>query len=111
MDSDINPTLLLGIIGGVLLLGATTMINGTIWATSIDMTRPGRDIDSVNNGTTQNGDGWTLAGEYAPFRAADTAQRAIGRRRHMPRNVPVDCVQAPLGPGDELLDMVCEHYQ
>ena len=111
MDSYINPTLLLGIIGGVLLFGATTMINGTIWATSIDMTTPDRDIDSVGNRTAQNSDDRKLVEEYAPFRAGDTRHWAIGRRSNMPRSVPVDCRQPALGPGDELLDMVCEDDQ
>ena len=115
MDSDINPTLLLGIIGGVLLFGATTMINGTIWATSIDMTTPGRDIDSVRervgDRTAQESDDRKPVEEYTPFRVGDTRYWAIGRPSDMPRSAPIDCGQPALGPGDALLDMICEDNQ
>ena len=95
MDSHVNPTLLLGVIGGILLLGATTVINGTIWATSIDMATPIRPIDSVGNGTTPKFDD-RKPGEGNALSLAETTAR-------------VDCMQPALGPDAELLDAVCVH--
>ena len=109
MDSDINPTLLLGIVGGILLFGATTMIHGTIWATSIDTAVPGRDIGSTGDRITPKSGGRRPGDGEALFLAGDTAQRANGARGLTRSSAPAACASPALGPGDELLDVVCEH--
>ena len=109
MDSDINPTLLLGIVGGIVLFGATTMIHGTIWATSIDMATPVHDIDSTGGRITPNSGGRRPGDGEALFLAGDIAHRAIGARGYTPGSAPAACAGPALGPGDELLDMICEH--
>lgn len=105
MDNDINPTLLLGIIGGFVLFVATTVINGTIWVSPIERTAFVRGIDSAGDAippTSGHDERDTL------FRTGNTAHWAVNRRSNRARSVPADCVRPALGPIDELLDIVCQ---
>ena len=124
MEKHLHPALLLGVIGGLILFGANTVVSGTIWRPAAEQLaeRPLADSAAAGHVGYRNdnddgrvdrgvaGPGWAAVqtGGDVLFRTADGAYWTLSRPvRHRGGDSAIDCGQPALGPRDNLLDAVC----